>query len=349
MVMRSMIPNPHDLLFKAVFGQADHARGMLRTVAPPLVAKALDWSTLTLCPGSFVDAILSHQHTDLLYAAAWHRGGDALVYFLFEHQSAPPTDGLMAHRLLRYKVRIWDRWAQAHPNAKTLPMIIPIVMYHGTSRWPEARSFEDLIDVPTGMRRDESYLVRFTYLLYDLSKISDEELREGAMWTALAKLAAMCLKHARPRANFIQIFQRWLDVVHEVTKAPNGLEALAQVLRYILEVNEHVGPEALLALLEPEIRPEAKEAIMTYGQQLREQGIQQGIQQGIEQARQQHRQRSQDLLRRMLQQRFGDVADPRLERRIEGATIEELEEWSVRVLSAASPTEVFADRGQRIG
>src|SRR5690349_5223186 len=40
----SMIPNPHDLLFKAVFGQAEHARGELCTTAPLSVAEALDWS-----------------------------------------------------------------------------------------------------------------------------------------------------------------------------------------------------------------------------------------------------------------------------------------------------------------
>jgi predicted transposase/invertase (TIGR01784 family) len=333
-----MIHNPHDLLFKAVFGQAEHARGMLRAVAPPLVAEALDWSTLTLCPGSFVDAVLSHQHTDLLYAATWHRGGDALVYFLFEHQSAPPTDGLMAHRLLRYQGRIWDRWAKDHPKAKTLPIIVPIVMYHGIAPWLEARSFEDLLDAPAGMRRDESDLVRFTYLLHDLSVSSDEELRAGAMRTALAKLVAMCFKHARTRADFIHILHRWIDVVRDVARAPNGLEALAQVMRYILEVSEHVGPEALLALLEPEIGPEAKEAIVTSGQQLIQQGIEQGRQQGIEQGRQ----RFQDLLRRMLQQRFGDVG-PRFEERIEAASIEELEGWSVRVLSAGSLADLFAD------
>jgi hypothetical protein len=61
---------------------------------------------------------------------------------------------------------------------------------------------------------------------------------------------------------------------------PSG--ALAQVMRYILEVNEHVAPEALQALLEREIGPEAKDTIMTAGQQLIEQGIKQGIEQGIE-------------------------------------------------------------------
>ena len=48
-------------------------------------------------------------------------------------------------------------------------------------------------------------------------------------------------------------------------------------MRYILEVNEHVGPEALQALLEREIGPEAKDTIMTAGQQLIEQGIKRGI------------------------------------------------------------------------
>ena len=37
------------------------------------------------------------------------------------------------------------------------------------------------------------------YLLLDVSEISDDELREGAMMTALVKLVALCFKHARTR------------------------------------------------------------------------------------------------------------------------------------------------------
>src|SRR4051812_5974835 len=66
--------------FKAVFGQPEHARGALRAILPAVLAEALDWSTLTLQPGSFVDTALSQQHTDLLYAATWRDGGEALVY-----------------------------------------------------------------------------------------------------------------------------------------------------------------------------------------------------------------------------------------------------------------------------
>jgi predicted transposase/invertase (TIGR01784 family) len=324
-----MIPTPHDALFKVVCSQPEHARGMLRTVVPAALAEALDWQTLTLRPGSFVDAALTQQHTDLLYSAMWCDGGEALVYLLFEHQSTPPTDGLMAYRLLRYQDRIWARWRTDHPRAKALPMIIPIVMYHGVTPWSEPRSFDALLDVPAAVRPAvEPYLVRFTYLLLDLSEIPDDELREGAMMTALAKLASMCFKHARTSPDFVPMLGRWINIVREVARAPHGLEALAQVMRYILEVNEQVRPEALQALLEREIGPETKDTIVTAGQQLIEQGRQQGI---------------QGLVLRQLRQRFGEQVDTHVERRIATASVEQIETWSMRVLSAATLAEVLAD------
>jgi predicted transposase/invertase (TIGR01784 family) len=331
-----MIPNPHDLVFKAVFGQPEHARGALRAIVPAALAEALDWSTLTLQPGSFVDPALRHQHTDLLYAATWRDGGETLMYLLFEHQSGTPTEGRMAERMLNYQVRIWGRWRADHPKAKTLPMILPIVMYHGASPWSEPRSFDALLDVPAPLQLAlEPYLVRFTYLLHDLSEISDDELRDGAMRTALAKLVVMCLKYARTRADFVRILGRWMDVAREVARAPHGLEALAQVMCYVLEVNEYVESEELQELLEREIGPEAKDAIMTAGQRLIEQGRQQGIEQG--------RQRVQELLLRLLRQRFGKEVDAGVEQRIAAASFEQIETWSARELSAATLAEVLTD------
>jgi predicted transposase/invertase (TIGR01784 family) len=328
-----MISNPHDLLFKGVLSQPEHARGMLCAIAPAMLVEALDWSTLTLQPGSFVDASLIPQHTDLLYSARWRDGGEALVYLLFEHQSTPPTEGLMAERLLRYQGRIWDRWRLDRPKAKKLPMILPIVMYHGKTPWPEPLSFDALLDVPAGLRPAvEPYLVRFEYVLHDLSAISDDELRGGSMRTALAKLVTMCFKHARTRTDFLQILGRWMDVVREVLRAPHGLEALAQVMRYILEVNEHVEPEELQNLLERDLGPEAKDAIMTAGQRLIEQGRQQGIQQGI-----------QGMLLTLLRQRFGDAVNAQVEQRIATASLAQVEAWTRRVLSAATLPEVIAD------
>ena|SRR5689334_11528179 len=95
-----MSSTPHDTLCKAVFSQPEHARGALQAVLPAGVAEALDWATLAHCAGSFIDDKMTWRHTDVLFSIEWHRGGAALVYLLFEHQST--SDRQMAFRLLRY-------------------------------------------------------------------------------------------------------------------------------------------------------------------------------------------------------------------------------------------------------
>ena len=326
-----MSQNPHDALVRAVLGQPEHARGVLRAIVPPAVASAVDWSRLTLQPGSFVDVGQVSRHTDLLYAVRWRAGGVLRLYLLFEHQSTPPTEGLMAHRLLRYMGRIWDRWRTEHPTAAALPTILPIVLYHGTAAWSEPRAFDALLDAPAAARPALGpYLVRFEYLLHDLSAISDEELRTAAGQTAVVRLMELCLKHAWAGAGLLEVLRRGMDVVREVVLAPNGLEALAQVIRYILEVAE-IEEAALQELLNRGIGPETKDTVMTTAQRLIEKGRQEGRQDG-----------RQEILLRQLRRRFGAAVDAGVEARVSKATGAEIETWSDRVLSASTLDEIFA-------
>jgi len=131
-----------------------------------------------------------------------------------------------------------------------------------------------------------------------------------------------------------QILVRWMDVAREVATAPNGLSA--QVLCYILEVNDHVERETLQALLEREIGPEAKGAMVTAGQQIREEGRQEGRREG-------RREGECAVLLRQLRRRFGDAVNTDIEQRIATASIEQIDTWTERVLSAATLTELLAD------
>ena len=99
--------NPHDAFFKWAFSTPEHAEGELRHVLPPAVVERIDWPSLSLCPGSFVDDVFQDRHTDLLFSVRLS-GRPAWLYVLLEHQSS--TDELMPYRLLRYMVRIWERW-----------------------------------------------------------------------------------------------------------------------------------------------------------------------------------------------------------------------------------------------
>ena len=98
----------------------------------------------------------------------------------------------------------------------------------------------------------------------------------------------------------------------------------------------YVERHALEALLEREIGPEAKEAIVTAGQQLIEQGRQQGLQQGL-------RQGECAVLLRLLRRRVGNAVNADVEQRITTASVEQIDSWTERVLSAASLTELLAD------
>ncbi|HWO21594.1 MAG TPA: Rpn family recombination-promoting nuclease/putative transposase [Kofleriaceae bacterium] len=233
-------------------------------------------------------------------------------------------------------------------------MIVPIVLYHGAAAWSAPRSFEALIDVPPNVRPAiEPYLVRFAYLLDDLSAISDDDLRQRATMTALAQLVTVCFKYGRTRPDLVQILGGdWVAVLRKVATAPHGLEALALVMRYILAVSDYVEPEALQALLDCEIGPQAKDTIVTAAQRYIQQGIQQGRQEGIQEGRQEGiqqgrqegiQQGKRELLLSLLRQRFGNKVDAEAERRIATASVHQIEAWTARVLSAVTLTELLAD------
>jgi Domain of unknown function (DUF4351) len=75
---------------------------------------------------------------------------------------------------------------------------------------------------------------------------------------------------------------------------------------------------------------------MTAGQQIFEQGLKQGLEQG-------RRQGFQESLLRLLRQRFGGAVTAPVEQRIAAASLEQIDAWSGRVLSAATLAELFAD------
>jgi hypothetical protein len=225
------------------------------------------------------------------------------------------------------------------------------VLYHGPEPWSAPLAFEAMFEIPDAARAALApYLVRLTYLLDDLSEIPDGQLRARAM-TALARLVEACFKHARTRADLLEILAGWAEVLRDVVHAPNGLEALAQVMRYILVVNDHVELDMLQAFLERVVEPAAKDAIMTAGERLIQQGVEQGIQQGLQQGVQQGLQQGvqqgmqqgeRALLLRLLRKRFGAEVSADIELRVHAATPEQIALWADRVLSAQTLGELLA-------
>jgi predicted transposase/invertase (TIGR01784 family) len=172
------VSSPHDALFKYVFSQPEHAASELRAVLPAALSARLDWGSLELQPTSFVDERLSGREADVLFTVSYD-GRSAFLYVLLEHQST--NDPLMAFRLLRYLVRIWEAVLAEQPDRQRLPAIIPVVVHHSSSGWTAARDLGSSIDLDAEtLAILGSYVPEFRFVLDDLSHADDAALRGRA-------------------------------------------------------------------------------------------------------------------------------------------------------------------------
>jgi hypothetical protein len=222
--------SPHDALFKAAFSSPEHAAPQLRAVLPPAVSALLDWASLTLEPGSFLDGELAAFHSDLLFSASL-AGHPSLLYLLFEHQSS--TDAWMPFRVLRYQVRIWEAYLKDHPGEIHLPPVIVVVLPHAPGGWTAATTMHELFE-PALVAEPAlaALLPQFRMVLDDLSQVDDDALQARALG-AFPRLALWALRDARTPERLVATMKGWVSAMGELLAAPNGAEALRTLLRYL--------------------------------------------------------------------------------------------------------------------
>jgi predicted transposase/invertase (TIGR01784 family) len=323
---------PHDSLFKRVFSTPENAVGVLRALVPPALNRVIDWSTLELAPGTFVDDHLAHRHTDLLYTV---RCGDSkvFIYVLFEHQST--GDRLMAFRILRYMVKVWDAFLAREKDAARLPAILPIVLQHEPGGWRHSTDLSALIGLdPQVVEALGDHLPRLRFLLDDLPKITEEELSKRAL-TATAAITLLLLRKASTSPDLLADLERWRDLLVSVLSARNGLQAMRAILEYISGVAD-IPPQNLQRFVH-ELGPVAEEAFMTTAQMLRNEGQIKGELKG--RAEGELKGRAATLLEQ-LAEKFGPLDDATA-RRIRDASPDELGVWTRRILRAGTVDDVF--------
>jgi predicted transposase YdaD len=259
--------SPHDALFKSAFSNPENAAALFRAILPERLLEKLDLSTLTVEPGSYVDDQLASSHSDLLFSVELD-ARPAFLYTLLEHQSMPHV--LMPLRVLKYMLRIWDRYVDDRGGGKQalpLPFIIPIVVHHGEDGWSAAVRLEELFDEALAEELELGPLVpRLEFLLDDLSGLSDAELRRRAHGLGPA-LSLWALRDARNSGRLESSAQRWLGALVELARAESGREALAVIFRYLCVVADESVTLTLYTALS-EQSPQAKDTLMTLEQTL---------------------------------------------------------------------------------
>jgi hypothetical protein len=186
-------------------------------------------------------------------------------------------------------VNIWELFLKQNKKAKYLPVIIPLVIYHGRYKWKISKKFISLFKNTTDL---EKYIPDFSYNLYDISHIPDEEIKGTVklriLFTALKYIFTPELKYKVPG-----IFK----LLRELKDKAKGTQYLEVLLRYIGSSARYLTKEELMETVS-NILKEGGELMQTIAEQWIEQGVEQGIEQGKIIDR-------QDVLMTILRNRFG--------------------------------------------
>ena len=326
----------------------------LRAVLPDALVDRLDLDRLTRVSGSFVDVTLQWRHSDLLFTVPL-RDDDraALVYVLVEHQSS--DDPLMAFRMLRYVVRIWDRYLTDHPEATRLPAVIPLVVHHNRRPWTSPTQVLDLLDLdPRVADAVREHLPRFQFILDDLTGLDERALRARPL-TPPVRITLLLLKIAAGNSRLADDLQRWADDLRAVLDWPGGVEQFVALLRYIELVGE--APTDQLHKLIAALGPEAEEAYVTTAEMLRAEGEARGRAEGEARGRAEGEARGRaegeargraegeargraEALVQLLALKFGQLPQAALDT-VHAASTDQLETWIARVLAADTLDEVL--------
>ena len=271
---------PHDKLFRAVFSEAREAAGLLRTALPPRLREGMDWQSLKLLEGNFLDDALRESESDLLYEVAQGDKGERVwLYLLLEHQSTP--DAWMRFRLLKYCCRIWEAGIRDRDGERELRPIMPLVFYQGSRGWTHSTEFADLF--PEAARR-WPWVPRFEHVLLDQTDLEPGAVA-GEVKGRIAQLLMMaaCGRHG---GSAVEMAAQLSVSLHP----GGGLDYFRLFVRYVMATQDEAGTKAFGEALRRHGREQGGE-IMSYAQQLLEEGEQRGRAEGREEGREEGEQR----------------------------------------------------------
>ena len=306
-----------DPVYKRLYAFVEMVADLLRSIAPKATLEALDLRTLEKVPAEYVGEHFQQRHGDTVWRVRAGGPDSAWAYVLVLLEFQASSDATMALRVNEYTVMLYRELLRAKMVAPgELPLVLPVVLYNGESRWTAADNVRDLIVSagPTDTVLD-AFQPSQRYLLVDLRHAEADYA--GELTTGLARV--------------------------EQIRTPDDLKEVARFLAAALGAPEHQElwrafrdwlfaiRERMMGVDEPGLPPPdltfediamtAEERAAEWSEQRRregeiqgielgkQQGIELGERRGIEQGIVQGR---RELLRSQAEARFGASAAQRL-------------------------------------
>ncbi len=318
----------HDTAYKLLFSHAEMVRDLLEGFIPGDWVGQLDWHALEKMNGSYVSDDLRSRHDDAIWRLHWSKGRMPL-YLLLEFQSS--VDDFMPVRMHTYtgllhqdlvRRRAWDTQGK-------LPPLLPIVIYNGEPRWRSPTGMAELIQAAP----QDIEALQPTQRFWLLDQGTFDQDRLASMRNLVAALFR--LEHHRTFAEVPEILSDLIDWLRPPELAGLRHSFVAWLRRRLPQWMPGVTIPQMLDL--QEIQEMTRNSAQEWKDMHHQAGLREGLQQGLEQG---STNEARNILRRLLVRRFGAVPQE-LESQLDAAPLEQLEDWTERLLDARSLAEVF--------
>ena len=220
---RKNLSNPHDKFFKESFSRKEIAKSFIQEYLPEKLCNQFNFNTLEILKDSYIDKELSEHFSDILYKITIS-GKKSYIYCLFEHKSY--IDSWVGFQLLRNMVKIWEGYLKQNKKAKKLPVIIPIVIYHGKEKWNLKNSILPLFEE---IDNTKQYIPDFKSEIYDISHIPDDKIK-GEI---LLRVNLLLLKYIF-RPDLFEKLHEILELFITLSNKSKATEYLEVLMRYLV-------------------------------------------------------------------------------------------------------------------
>ncbi len=209
----------------------------------------MDFRTLEIVKDTHIDKELTEHFSDIVYRIDIDKRS-SYVYALFEHKSY--MDQLSLFQLLRNMVKLWERYCRENINVRKLPLIIPIIIYHGRKKWDIGTNIRTLFEMS---QEAERYIPDFDAEVFDISHISDEEI-QGEVALRMLLLTLKYIFNPGLMDKVGDIF----ELYNQLVQRKRGSEYLEVLIRYMVSTLDAGNKETL--------KKKFEETIYTGGNQM---------------------------------------------------------------------------------
>ena len=316
----------HDRYFRKAMSIPEVAKEFLQANLPNTFKNAVNYDTLRIENGSYVEESLRMQVVDTLLSAEIE-GEKGYIYILCEHASTP--DKWLPLRMIKYMIAILDDLKSKGPKAQEpkgkrsqapLPLIVPLIFYTGSQKYTSSLDFFDLFGDRKAWAKD---FFLNPCAMTDLSHVRDEDLTQ-TFYGPMARL----MKHIYDRElnEHIGACLHLLDKI----QGEKRLDFILASVSYIIEGRRGEDFERLGKVIKQNLSPSINEVVMrTIADIFREEGMEKGKSLGLQEGKSLGLQEGKSL---GLQEGRREVAEKMLQRGMSYEDVSDIMNLSLRDL-----------------